>query len=403
MQKRNVIAGSTMLAATVVLAMGCSVKAVENDVGLTCDEFANGQVDTRVDANVRVFMEATTQFKDVSAKVKVDVRDTCAKIARDLDGDDTWSQFGDDDRALSNDQGTGACDVASARMQAIMEAHADANFSLVVHRGACHRDFAAQAACEQQCKSEPVCDPGTCETRCEPAALSVKCQGQCRTSAHCEGTLDIAANCQGQCDAVCQGACSGTCTWPDGHTTDNDPNCQGRCSASCNGKCTGNCTIEAQGGISCGADVYCTGGCEGSYTEPKCEKTFGPAVCHVNQTCLDSCEAKAEANLVCDPTTVELYANVNVHADVKKLVDTCNANLGKLFAEVDVQGKVFVDACDHLSADGDVVVKGNGTLNAKTVSCATTAAKQATATATSLKASAKAAKRVTDTCSSHSH
>jgi len=406
MLKRTFI-GCGALSTAVVLAMGCSVQAatdnVQDELGIGCEEWTGkGEIDARVDAQVRVYMEATRDISSASANLKVTVRDACAAVARDLGAEDTWSKLGDGDDAISNSGRTGACDVASAKIDAVMTAHASANFAIVETPGKCYRDFEAQVACESQCKAEATCQSGTCETRCEPAQLSVKCSGKCKASATCEGTASIEANCMGVCQSTCVGECKGTCTKADGSTTENDPNCNGKCSSSCNGKCRGVCKVEAEAGIECGAEVRCTGGCEGEYTEPKCVTTFTPPKCSVNQTCLDSCSAKAEANLKCEPSKIELYANVSVHADVEKLVATVNANVSKLVAAVEAEGKVIVDACDRLAAHANVTANAELKLNAKTVSCGAAAGKQATKAAQQMKTSFTAAKQVTDTCKKHS-
>src|SRR4029078_1603812 len=130
-----------------------------------------------------------------------------------------------------------------------------------------------------------------------------------------------------------------------------------KCSASCNGKCRGLCKVKADAGVQCGAGVRCKGGCEGHYTEPRCTPEFKPGPCHVDQPCLDSCSAKADAHQVCEPTRVELFADISVHADVKKLVDHCNAHLPDLFAGVEADAKVIVHAAERLAASGDAVVK----------------------------------------------
>jgi hypothetical protein len=385
-------------------AANCS--AVEDTLsqssGLECDEFSqNGQIDARVDAKVRAYMEATLDVQKVSVELRTKVRDACGSIARDLGAEDTWSKEADADEAVSNDRGTGACNVAAKRISAIMEAHADARFALSVTRGECHRDFQAQAACETQCKDEPVCDPGTCETRCEPGELSVKCEGKCKAEAHCEGTVAVSANCTGTCDAECSGECSGTCTFVDGHTTENDANCKGKCSAQCKGSCSGSCKVEAEAGISCGANVRCKGGCEGTYSEPTCTTTFKPGPCHVDQTCLDGCVAKAEAHQVCEPTRVELFADVKVHADVKALVDTCNKNLSVLMSAAESEGKVLVSAGERLVATGSAVVDAHADLNGKSIACAGAATKVAGRGANTVHTAGKGGADVVDTCSKH--
>src|SRR5204863_7414974 len=103
---------------------------------LTCDEFtSSGEIDARVDARVRAFMEATADVHNVGVDLRVKVKDACAGIATDLGANDTWTSLGDVDDALANDAGTGPCNAAAARIRAVMEAHADAHFALVVTRG----------------------------------------------------------------------------------------------------------------------------------------------------------------------------------------------------------------------------------------------------------------------------
>src|SRR5262249_11497760 len=118
---------------------------------LTCDEFrSREEIDGNVDANVRAFMEATVDVEKDSVDVRAKVRNACAAIAKDLGANDTWTSMGDVDDAVWNDHGTGACNAASTRIREIMDAHADAHFALVVTHGQCHRDFAAQADCENK-------------------------------------------------------------------------------------------------------------------------------------------------------------------------------------------------------------------------------------------------------------
>src|SRR5215831_5556274 len=113
----------------------------------SCQEFvAGGTVDEHlnVDASVRVFMQAAADFAALSTSVRGSLKTSCAGIATDLGASDSWTELGDSDDAISNGNGTGACDVAQTRITAVMQAHADANFALGVTRGACHPDFQAQ-------------------------------------------------------------------------------------------------------------------------------------------------------------------------------------------------------------------------------------------------------------------
>jgi len=397
------IAYPAILVAAPALTLGC----ISTDSGITeatkgCDEFqsASSFAELQVDAKVKVFMQAAAEFRGVATDTRAAVKEACVGIATDLGADDTWSSMGDSDDAISNAQGTGACDAASTRVTAIMEAHAEANFALTVTRGACHLDFDMQTQCEARCDAEKVCDAGSVEERCEPGELSVVCQGSCTAGATCEGTMEVAANCMGQCESTCTGECKGTCTGPDGKRTENDPNCHGKCSSSCNGTCRGLCKVEAEQGLSCGASVSCKGGCEGSFTDPKCETIFTPPKCTIDQKCLDACSAMVAAHPICDPPHVELLADITVSADVAVLQTTIDAHLPKLLAIAEVQGNLVVEAGERLVASGEAVLEASGTLSGKSVSCAAVAAKASAEAALHLRVSVQGSAGVTDSCTS---
>ena len=56
--------------------------------------------------------------------------------------------------------------------------------------------------------------------------------------------------------------------------------------------------------------MHCTGGCTGSYSEPCCTTEYEPPMCEVDAECHASCSARAAANAECDPTHVEIVADV---------------------------------------------------------------------------------------------
>src|SRR5262249_45183928 len=122
---------------------------------LNCEDFrASGNIDANLDANVKVFLEATRELRTVTADVHASVKKACIGVAADLGAKDTWSAHGDDDASIHADDGTGACDVAIAHIRNIMEAHADANFALVITRGHCREDFEEIKRCDQKCSKE---------------------------------------------------------------------------------------------------------------------------------------------------------------------------------------------------------------------------------------------------------
>ncbi|MBK6697798.1 MAG: hypothetical protein IPG50_37275 [Myxococcales bacterium] len=378
---------------------GCSIEALAGpDTSNTSCDVGSAASDANVDVSVRLLLQVSGEFKDTAANTRATVLAACANIAKDLGGGDSWSKHGDSNDAIANGDNTGACNVAALRIQGIMDASANANFALVVTKGACYPDFAAQTKCDAQCNAEAKCDSGTTETRCEPAALSCTCSSVCKVSGSCRGTVSLEANCTGKCEGTCNGECKGTCTSASGTKTDNDKNCRGKCSASCSGKCTGDCKIEVEGGLNCGANVRCRGECEGAYTEPKCETSFTPPKCVVDASCIAACSSSVSAKAVCDPPSVELLCNTSVNADVAKLAATVRANFPVVLAAAQTQGKLVLDAALRLKAAGEAVVKSSSKLNAHSIACAVGGAKVAGDATAKLSVAVQGGALVTETC-----
>ena len=369
-----------------------------------CPEFSPGttvDASLMVDARVRSFMQASADLDGVAASLKAAVKTACIGIASDLGATDTWSSMGDSDDAIANGNGTGACDAASAKIVAIMNAHPNANFALLISRGECHTDFNAEAQCESGCTSTQVCQPGTVVTRCDPAQLSVVCDGNCEAQGTCEGTVNAAANCQGQCEAVCTGHCSGTCTDATGHRTSNDPNCHGKCTDGCSGTCNGRCQITVSGGVACGTNVYCKAGCTSDYTQPRCESQCTPPSCTIDQSCFENCRASVSSKAVCDPPTVQLFADTTTGPDVAKLVATIDKNMPPLIQAAEAQGSILVAEVQNLGVSGKAVLDASGSLDLKSVSCATVAAESLTTSASTLQVATTAGAAITQNCASH--
>ena len=365
-----------------------------------CAELSQATIDSnlKVDGNVKVFMQASADLRDIGKKVKVDVKTACVHIAGDLGGTDTWTALGDTDDAISNAKGTGACDVAGVRIDTIMKASVTANFALITVPGACHTNFQAQVDCDAKCKAEATCDSGTAETRCTPGELSTTCTERCKEQSFCEGSVTVEANCMGKCESTCTGECKGTCTASDGTKTDNNPSCKGKCSSTCNGTCKGKCKVEVAGGIACGTSCKCKGECTTTHTDPVCETTFTPPTCKVDASCEESCTASVAAKAVCDAPHVELYASASVSADVPKLVATINANLPALIAASEVQGKLALDVCGKLVVTGNAIVQTATKLDGKSIACSAAAAKAAVEASASLSLSVSASASVTGKC-----
>jgi hypothetical protein len=376
---------------------------------LSCPEFQPGgslDASIKVDPRIRAFVQSSADLTGVAATLKRAVKDACVGIDHDLGVTDTWSGLGDagdSDDAISNRNGNGACDAARARIVAIMDAHPNANFALVISRGACFTDFSEEAQCEAGCNGRQKCDPGTVETRCDPAQLSVVCDRNCSAQAFCEGRVDAEANCEGQCEAECTGHCAGHCTDENGVRTDDDDHCHGKCTDHCSGTCNGRCKVEAAAGIACGTNVSCKGGCTSTFSQPKCETECTPPTCTIDPACFESCRAAAAAKIVCDPPTVKLLADASAGDDVAKLVATIDKNLPPLVHSAEAEGRILVDEVHNLSVSGKAVLDASGELDFKSVACASAAAETLTNAAGTLEVSTQAAASVTSDCSSRAN
>jgi len=404
---KNTIFGSCVALSTTVM-VGCTADLQsgidQTKSSLECSEFTNsGTIDASLDVHVKAFLEATTEFKNVSADVRTQIRDACAHIALDLGANDTWSAAGDDDKAIWNDQKTGACNAAQSRIDAIMTANASANFSLAITPGYCREDFEEYKKCDTKCSQDKSCDSGAVETRCDPAQLSVICEGNCSANAQCEGSVTVAANCNGKCDARCDGACKGTCFAEDGTSTEDAAECHGKCDGSCTGQCTGTCTIQVEEGIACGANVHCKGGCSTQFTDGKCETECSPPKCTVDTHCYDVCTTQVEAKTVCEPTHVEVTADLKVSADVGKLVTTLNKNLPTVVDTARVRGKLVQDAAGRLVAAGKAVLNARASLDIKSQGCAAAGAEASAVAAATLDTSVNGGAAVSNSCTSHAH
>jgi hypothetical protein len=386
--------------AGIAAAAGCiSGDSKVLNAGEGCEEVRGTSMvpeSLKIDPHVRVFTQASLDLRGVATVVKKQAKETCARIAGDLGAMDTWSTLGDADESLSNQNGTGACDAAAHAIDGVLAqgGQAKAIIGVDIARGDCHVDFAEQARCDAACQLKQVCEPGTVETRCEPAALSCKCDSLCQASATCSGRPDRPANCMGKCESTCVGLCKGKCVAADGTVTENNPNCMGKCASSCNGMCKGRCKIEEPGGIACGAEVRCTGGCSGSYREPVCVTQFTPPKCQVDQACHSACSARAVANAICEPPIVKIFADLRTSPGLQPLVTTLEANLPALLSVGEAQGKLALDAVNRLSASGQVVGADVEQLDPKSLACAGVAGGIVSQILGSLQVSTKASARV---------
>lgn len=353
------------------------------DGGEECTAFAPGEPvpdDLDVRPSVRAFMKAASNLTAVGAEMGQEVLDACAGIATDLGAEDTWSQLDGLERQIANGNQTGACDAATARILDVLAdaKQVDATVALLVTRGECHIDFEAQAECDRQCALDAECDPGTVETRCEPGELSVECHAECDAEATCVGSADLPANCMGACESECVGECKGTCIAADGSRTENDPNCHGKCTSSCNGECRGRCKLDEP--TECGAEVHCEGGCTATYDDPVCTTVCTPPECEEDPDCHAACEAEALANAVCDPTHVELFADVQATPILQPLIDTLEEHLPPLFDAAEARGPITRHSLERLGQSGKKILDDLGDLTGVELACVGTAAEELLAT-----------------------
>ena len=414
MRSRNFTAVRCLAVGTAVVALaaGCRVNTtdIKENFETECGEFGQGgdAVQTaNIDGNVKAYVAAAADLKLLGDGIRGDVKGACINIAKDLGEADRWS--GDDsDDAISNAGKTGACDVASARIEAILTAGAtaSANFALEVTGGQCEIAAETQTRCEETCKTDKTCTEATVEKRCEPAQFVVECSAECKAEATCQGRVDRAANCMGKCQSECVGNCGGECNGTttggcegscqgkcdgaktpaggsatcagtcEGKCTKCKPeaNCRGKCAASCNGTCKGECKLDAGANVSCGASVKCKGGCTGTFTEGKCETELIPPVCTGETTCQTSCSAQASAKAKCSPATITLRADLEATAEAAKLKATIETNLPVLVLTARTKGQLAQRALDKVSAAADAAVDLSTRLDTKTISCARQAA-----------------------------
>jgi hypothetical protein len=185
------------------------------------------------------------------------------------------------------------------------------------------------------------------------------------------GTIDAAANCSGSCEARCEGECKGTCYFDDGRVNDNDPECRGKCSGQCEGKCFGACRVEVDAGIACGAEVRCRGGCEGEISEPACTTEYSPPKCEVDTACYEACTTRATENAKCDPTTVNIVADVKGNSDLEAVVKTLKKNMPAFYRCARMQGELIKHASERMSDAGGKLADRVEDLNGKALACVT--------------------------------
>jgi hypothetical protein len=380
------------LIGVVASAGGCS--AVNDVEGLTsgCSEFSGGPSAVNslsIDGDTKAFVEASANLVTLVDDGEKSVLQACIGIDTDLGVTDTWSAKAPARGAAPDAEVTEACNQAAGKIKAVLSA-AQAQCSLYVSGGQCTVDEEAQVKCESSCSSKETCQPGDITTLCTPAKLTGECDGSCNASAVCEGTTQVAAQCNGSCAADCTGMCDST-------------PCNGtHCAGVCVGTCDGDCTIATSAQIGCGANVDCRGGCSVAYKAPKCETTVTPPTCSVSQSCQSSCKSNVETTSVCTPPGASLECTGTVSADVTAIIATVKKNLPPLIALVEAKGQLAVDAANEVITTGKVVAGNVTKIGGKAVACAGDAVTADSSAAASLNVSVNASTNVSNSCGGRS-
>jgi hypothetical protein len=429
------LALAAFVLALAVSSGGCSAANNLQQAASGCDEFNGGAASVAslsIDANTKAFVTASADLVAVSAKMEDAVYTACKGICTDLGVPDTWSS-----KAAKDDQVTEACNQASAKIKAILDAQAQAQATctLAVSGGQCTVDVNAEVSCTGQCMGAASCTPPDITVACDPGQLSGQCSGKCQAMATCEGTVMVAAQCQGSCEADCQGSCTpgtapkihcegtcmGTCygkcdataTGASGMAScmgvcsgDCDAKCiymmgkPAHCEGTCAGTCTGNCKLDATATGDCGASVNCKGGCSVMYTAPKCEGTVKPPMCNADVNCQASCQSHAEATAVCTPpvATLECSVGASASADVTALITTVQTNMPAIVEAVETEGPIAVKAAGRVATTGAAVVQSVTSLGGKAFACAGAALQASAKASASINVSVSVSASVSGSC-----
>ncbi|MBW2457284.1 MAG: hypothetical protein JRI68_22440 [Deltaproteobacteria bacterium] len=222
------------------------------------------------------------------------------------------------------------CAKVSAKIEAVLEANANAELTVSLSPPRCYADVTAMTSCMAGCGA--VIEPGELEASCEGGELAGTCSGEC--SGECSASGDV--RCSGSCDGNCKGKCDG------------DPS-SGKCNGSCEGSCSGGCKLE--GSAKC--EGTCTGECSVELKAPKCTGEFKPP--NVDPSCHAKCSAKAAASAICEPPSVDIKVDGEANAELQRMIVTLQ---GRLPAILEIQlgtaARLEVAASSIISAGGEL-------------------------------------------------
>ena len=359
---------------------GCDV--VNDVVGdATCPEWGDdygASLGSDVDANVKLFMNASGRFEVLADEMVVKISAACGNIA---------VAAGRQSSAWEGKEGAdlveAACGEASAGIDAVLTAAGEISVEFGVEGGSCEASLEAAGSCYAECDVDAKCTPAQLEATCEPGKLSGGCSGECSGSCSVEGG---SVECKGSCSATCTGTCAGDCI---GRCDGNDSSgscagvCEGQCTAECDGDCSGECRYTAP---SASCEGTCHGSCDVEFQAPKCEgKLTGPE-CDIDAECEANCEAEIQAELVCEPPEVTWKVVGTGNADLEKLAIAIEANLPDIITYSVDRVDAITDIAADIEASGELALKAAGD-SLKAAACVGLAAEAAIASTAKFEAS----------------
>ncbi len=409
--KLRFVPALALVGVVAVVSAGCSLAQEAATAAVVgCNEFPS-HIDTlNLSGDAQAFVQAGADLVQIAGTLEGDVTAACAGIATDLGVTDTWTAMGPSGGGTADDEVQEACRQAQDAINAVLNGGGSAQVScgLSATGGQCTVDANVEASCEASCSGMATCTPPSVTVSCDPGDLSVVCGASCDVNATCEGSVQVAAQCNGSCEAdcsgkcfpgkapsvhcegTCMGTCEGTCTVGGTATQvsgacagscsgscdaecDYDPGTPAHCEGTCQGTCNGDCTLDANASVMCGANVRCKGGCSVTGTAPQCEGQVMPAKCSGSVNCQAACQSHADIQASCTPPTVTMECSASADPQVQKLVTTLGAHMPAILNAAQTQGPLATQAIQTLGSTGGAVVADLGNIGGKALACATTA------------------------------
>lgn len=317
------------LACMGALVAACSQLGDDPTSTLCCREFTPGAdlsgvswgIEGADEVRFAALIQAAADFSGAASSIVNDVSNACEQLALDL-GAVTPEPLDTDPAKRAETW----CALAEAQLKDQVNGKVTFNYQ----PPSCEVSVNAQADCEARCNVTAECKAklGDIKARCDPGAISGRCDAQC--TGKCEGSANLAVT----CDGVCHGTCEGNC--------DAKPS-SGMCAGACSGKCRGTCDVQQNAMATCEGE--CTGGCTGELKAPTCKTELKPpeASCNADADCSASCQASASARAECSPPALEVESSIS-----PQVIAALKLSLPELIAVADARGKVLAASAQKL-------------------------------------------------------